>query len=279
MGCLLTEGDHLYLDRGADWQGALELLLVEVAAASEACDADRVVLRDLPADFPELDAALRESGFVPIELPASMVLEMDWKDWDELLARLSYRARRFQRRSVAPHDGSFEVELLHHGGRAPTDEEWKHLYGLYQNVKERSFDLNTFPLPESFFRTLLEDPCWEILTLTLRPECGGKPEALPQAFVACYVGPEQFVPVVPGLDYRAVDGQGAYRQLIRAVIERARERGAERVLFGMGAELEKERFGAVGVKRLLYIQSGDHYQHDVLSLLAAEAASGEQAGA
>ena len=65
-------------------------------------------------------------------------------------------------------------------------------------------------------------------------------------------------------------------ELIRAVIHRARALGAKRVLFGMGAELEKERFGAVGVESLLYVQSGDHYQHDVLSLLAAEVESGER---
>ena len=27
MGSLLTEGDHLYLDRNADWRGALDLLM------------------------------------------------------------------------------------------------------------------------------------------------------------------------------------------------------------------------------------------------------------
>ena len=44
-----------------------------------------------------------------------------------------------------------------------------------------------------------------------------------------------------------------------------------RIHFGMGSELEKSRFGARREKRVMYVQSADHYQHDVLSLVAADA--------
>ena len=43
MGSLLTEGDHLYLDRNADWKGALDLLLAAVSehARGRRCGHDR----------------------------------------------------------------------------------------------------------------------------------------------------------------------------------------------------------------------------------------------
>ena len=96
---------------------------------------------------------------------------------------------------------------------------------------------------------------------------------MPHAFVAAYVGPEQYVPALVGLDYRAVGSHGAYRQCIRHAIRMAESHGSSRVLLGMGAEQEKERFGAKRVQRSLYVQSRDHYQHDVLSLFAMDATS------
>ena len=36
MGSLLTEGDHLYLDRNADWKGALDLLMGAVSEHAKA---------------------------------------------------------------------------------------------------------------------------------------------------------------------------------------------------------------------------------------------------
>jgi 7-keto-8-aminopelargonate synthetase-like enzyme len=272
MGSLLTEGNHLYLNREASWQPAVASLLDQVAVHSEACGAASVVLRDLDSDDEELDRILRDASYSTIACPDAMVLDVTWSDWDEFLSRLSARARRFQKRYVTPRDGAFAVEVLRRGSRLPSDAELAHLYRLYRNVKERNLELNTFALPESFLPRMLEHPGWEIVTLTLKPDkkqAGG----MPHAFVAAYVGPEQYVPVVVGLDYRAVGSHGSYRQCIRQVIRRAESHRSSRILLGMGAELEKERFGAQRVKRSFYVQSRDHYQHDVLSLLAMDATS------
>ena len=272
MGSLLTEGDHLYLNREACWQPALVSLLDQVVKDSETCDAASIVLRDLDPDDEELDRVLRAAGFSAIACPDAMVLDVTWSDWDEFLSRLSKRARRSQRRYVAPFDGAFAVEILKRGARLPSDAELAHLYRLYLNVKERNLQLNTFALPARFLSLMLEHPGWEIVTLTLKPDEKSAIE-LPHAFVAAYVGPEQYVPMVAGLDYHVVGSHGSYRQCIRQVIRRAESHGSSRILMGMGAELEKERFGAMRVQRSFYVQSKDHYQHDVLSLLAMNAAA------
>ena len=90
-------------------------------------------------------------------------------------------------------------------------------------------------------------------------------------FVASYVGPEQYAPVVAGMDYRYVQSHSLYRQLLFQALRRAEAHGSKRVHFGIGTELEKLRFGAKREKRVMYVQSRDHFQHDVLSLIAAGA--------
>jgi hypothetical protein len=272
MGSLLTEGNHLYLDREASWRPALAAMLDLVAIHSEASGAASVVLRDLDRDDEELDRVLRDASYSAIPCPDAMLLDVDWSDWDEFLSRLSARARRFQKRYVTPRDGAFAVEVFHQGARLPSDAELDHLYRLYLNVKERNLELNTFALPENFLARMLEYPVWEIVTLTLKPG-GEQTFDMPHAFVAAYVGPEQYVPAIVGLDYRAVGSHGSYRQCIRQVIRRAESHGSKRISLGMGAEMEKERFGARRVRRSFYVQSLDHYQHDVLSLLAPDATS------
>ena len=96
MGSLLTEGDHLYLDRNADWKGALDLLMAAVSEDARAAGAGTIVFRDLYAADIELAEAIRERGYVKTSLPA--------------VARVRARGRR--RRGVA-------VEALGQGARAP----------------------------------------------------------------------------------------------------------------------------------------------------------------
>src|SRR3954469_20099957 len=73
MGSLLTEGDHLYLDRNADWKGALDLLMGAVSEHARLAGAGTIVLRDLHAADIELAEAIRERGYVKTSLPESLV--------------------------------------------------------------------------------------------------------------------------------------------------------------------------------------------------------------
>jgi 7-keto-8-aminopelargonate synthetase-like enzyme len=267
MGSLLTEGDHLYLNRSADWQRALAWLLDEVNGLADDCGASSIVLRDLdPADT-DLSEVLGDAGFSVVAGPDSLALEVDWRDWNEHVAGLDRKKRQFHRRHVAPHENHFSLEVLGADGRIPAAEELTHLYGLYRNVKEQSLELNTFALPGDCLSRMLSHPNWEIVTLTLKPDIDTRNSDSPHAFFAAYVGPVQYAPMIIGLDYRAVGSHSAYRQCLRQICARAQARGSERVLLGMGAALEKERFGAQRIAGALYVQSRDHYQHDVMSLL------------
>jgi 7-keto-8-aminopelargonate synthetase-like enzyme len=264
MGSPLTEGDALFLDRGADWRGALSLFLGRASELVESTGAALLVLRDLPAGDTALDAALLECGFAELPVPGSFALEIGWRSREEYLAGLSRRARRFQRRVVEPLAGVHEVDVLSAGERRP-DAFWSHLHRLYLEVWRQSFHLNTFALPENFLPRMLEHEGFEIVTLT-RPDA-----ALPEAFFAAYQAAERYVALVLGLDRRAVREHGVYRRCLALALERAEQRGARQLQLGMGAPLEKRRFGAQPIARKVWFQARDHFHADVVALLAGEA--------
>jgi hypothetical protein len=194
--------------------------------------------------------------------------ESDW------LAGLSARARAHQRREVLPWDDAYEVEFLRAGGRRPAAAELDHLYELYRNVRERGLALNTFELPRSLLSDMLEHPCWELMLLRLRPAAGGRADAPVVAFGAHFVGEGHYVPTVVGLDYDHVRAHGAYRQALRQSLLRARSLGATRMSLGMGAGLEKRRFGARAEQRCAYVQVADHYGAELLAAVEAQVLAG-----
>ena len=273
MGSLLTEGDLLYLDRGADWRGAVALLHARIEADREAAEATLVAFQDQGAPDEGWDAAMRAGGFVPTPLPESYSVETDFEDWNALTRSLSANARRHHRRKVEPFDAAWELSIIDRDRPASSREIWPHFYELYRAVQRRSLALNTFPLPEDFFERMVGHPGFEILALRLRPEFDGERDALPQIFVACYAGRTQYVPLVAGLDYRFVLTHAGYRQALKHAWLRAKARGLERVYFGMGAGLEKTRVGARPTPHRLYVQSHDHFQQDVLAMISTAPAA------
>lgn len=269
MGSPLSEGDALFLDRGGSWREALQLLMAHVSELAESAGAALVVLRDLPADDAALDAALLELGFAELPAPDSFELEIAWRSREEYLASLSRRARRFQQRRVETLAGVYETHVLRRGERRP-DAFWSHLHELYLEVWRHSFQLNTFALPEEFLPRMLEHEGFEIVTLTRRTAACGAGEPAPEAFFAAYRGDEHYVALVLGLQRRAV-AHGAYRRCLATAIERAESLGLRHVRLGMGAPLEKRRFGASEVPRKVWFQARDHFHADVIALLAGDA--------
>lgn len=265
MGALLTEGDHMYLDRERDWKQALSLLLRAAKQDQEACGARMLVFRDLDATDGELEEFLLGQGFANFAMPESLEMSIDWTTEQEYMARLSLKSRRHQRLAVRPWDDAYEVEVLPHD-LSPDDELLRHLYGLYQNVKARGLEFNTFDLPPQLFRNMLGYACWE--TVVLRPKAPG---AAPAAFFSAFIGAQHYAPIVGGLDYDYVTTQGAYRQLLKLAVRRAQHHGKQRVLLGMGAAFEKQRFGAVASPRSIFFRTEDEYPMDVLAKLFAEA--------
>ena len=71
-----------------------------------------------------------------------------------------------------------------------------------------------------------------------------RPDDDPVAFSLAHVTGRQITGVVVGLDYDYVASRASYQQLLLQALRSAHRHGAGRVLLGMGADLQKSRFGA-----------------------------------
>jgi len=266
-GSLLTEGDHLYLDRSADWRGALRLILGATRAIEDAAEAAAVVLRDLPDGDRELHDFLLGEGLVPIPVPDSWVREIDMADDEAFLASLTRKHRYHQRTRVLRFEPAYRVEVVAGGSpmaAALTTTQRDELYRLYRAVHARAHDLAVFPLPRRVIDAVLASPAWEVVLLHLPDRATG-----PVAFSVQHLTAEHVAPVFVGLDYGYVASHGAYQVLLLQAIRSAQRRGARRVLYGMSADLQKSRFGAVRDKRWAYVQATDTFNADVLAQLTA----------
>jgi hypothetical protein len=271
MGSLLTEGDHLWLDRSRDWRTALRLILQAARVEEDRVGAAAVVLRDLPEGDEELHDFLIGEGLLRIPVFDSWVREIDFATDEEFLAGLPRRHRYHQRTRVLPWEQRYRVEVVA-GGSPEADAlpapSRDHLYALYRAVHARALELNVFPLPRRLLDAVLGLPGWEIVLLHLAE----RPEA-PVAFGVQHVGASHVTPVFAGLDYAFVPTHHSYQQLLFQALRSARRHGARRVLYGMGAGLHKARFGARRERRWAYLQPTETYNADVLAHLAESASS------
>jgi 7-keto-8-aminopelargonate synthetase-like enzyme len=267
MGSLLTEGDHLYLDRSRDWRTALRMILQAARAEEDAAAAAAVVLRDLPDGDDELHAFLLGEGLLRIPVADSWVREVGFADDEGFLAGLTRKHRYHQRTRVLAWESAFEVEVLAGGGPAAAAlaaAQRDVLYDRYRAVHARAFDLSVFPLPRRLIDDVLDSPAFEVVLLRL-PELAGDGIV---AFAVQHVTGEQVAPVFVGLDYDYVATHSSYQVLLLQALRSAQRRGARLVRYGMGADLQKARFGARREKRWAYVQASETYNSDVLAHLA-----------
>jgi 7-keto-8-aminopelargonate synthetase-like enzyme len=271
MGSLLTEGDHLYLDRTRDWRTALRLILQTARREEDAAGAAGVVLRDLPDGDEELHTFLLGEGLLRMPVADSWVREHGCGTDEEFLAGLKRKHRYHQRTHVLAREPEFDVEVLAGGSPAATALPALHrdiLYARYRAVHARAVDLNVFPLPRRLIDAVLESPAFEVVVLRLadRPRSPGGEDIV--AFAVQHVTGEHVAPVFVGLDYAYMPTHSSYQVLLLQALRTAQRRGSRRVRFGMGADLHKARFGAIREKRWAYVAANETYNADVVALIA-----------
>lgn len=273
MGSQLSEGNHLYLDREGPWREALSMILEVAYQEYERAQCAVLMLRDLPANDPELDAAMLFHGLVKIPMFDSHSVEVP-HDFQAYMDGLTRRQRKHIRERI---EQSVNYQTHLYGVGAGPDagtlssSELSHLYSLYLNVARKALRLNVFHLPQEVLKAMLDSPAWEIVTLTLDPQAGGPIDGKPVAFFAAHKCDGHYAGFFCGLDYDYVYSQGAYRQLIYQTMMRAIELKMETIHLGMTADLEKLRFGSTPHQNCVYAQARDHFNAAVLQEIAAEA--------
>jgi 7-keto-8-aminopelargonate synthetase-like enzyme/predicted N-acyltransferase len=266
LGAPITRGQHLALDRAHPrWREAVRLLIAELEAAMQTHGATQMLLRDFVGEEDhELSKELYDLGFTPQPVPdVSRVEALDWADRDEYMSRLSSRYRNDLRREVLRFEHEFEVVTE----KPRTAAELRACYRLYQNVYERSLEMNVFPLPYRFFVEICESPSYDIIRLYRKDD----PDAEPIAVMFSGVDPRQYSALIVGLDYAYVRSHETYKQILFQTVMRARELGCESIDLAFTAKAVKKKVGAVASPARVYVQLLDHFNLSVIDAIARKA--------
>lgn len=261
MGSLITEGEHLFIDRNSDqWKEALIKFFEIINELQEKHDASNIMLRDFKTGDDELDAFLIENGFIKVGMPDNHFVNIDWKSNEEYETKLSSRSRKHLRQDILKHSPKYEITV----SKNPTSEEIDMWYKLYLNVKNNSLELNTFKLPYRFFENIAQQKNWEVITLKLKDEFDVRQEKSPVAVMFSYNAADNYNFMLIGLDYTFQKEYGCYRQALYQNLMRAKELNCKNVHLGFAASFEKRKLGAIAIPTVAYMQAKDHYNMSVI---------------
>lgn len=263
-GSLLTEGEHLFIDRSSCyWKDAMQLLFDRISLLQEKYNASNIVLRDFHQIDGEMESFFIDNGFFKTSMPDNHVIrEMPWSDANGFYQHLSKCSKAHFRKQVRRYADRYEV-TIEKGG---TQQDIAHWYSLYENVKNNSLDLNTFTLPKKLFTNIINDTSWEVLSLKLIPE-DEKDLKKTVAVVFSYIAGDNYIPMIIGLDYSYNKEYKIYRQALYQLVMRSKMLGKKTIHLGFSASVEKKKVGAVTYPTYAFMQTRDNYSAQALATM------------
>ncbi len=257
-GSLLTEGSHIYLHEISNFKKqAYNELYAMAAQLQKKYNASTIMLRDFMDDNSSLDKLMLENGFFKVQMPETNVhRHLIWKNEDQYLSTLSKKERYHVRSEILKNSHQFTTSIITH----PSKEQCSHWFELYKEVKQGSYKLNTFDLPERLFQEIATSHNWEALSLQL-PVNGEMKEV---AVVFNYKSGTTYNAMFIGIDRQIKTPFSIYRQALYQILKRANALNCIAVNYGFTASLEKRRLGADSHPTVAYMQSEDHFNASVI---------------
>ena len=262
MGCLFTEGQHCYLNvEHTSLQDGVKMLLDKIDLLDEKINSSMIVLRDF-IQGDALNEFFHNHGFIKVDMPESCIVEnLPWRDMEEYVSSLSARSRKHFRADIQPYEKYFDVEHLDH----PVDNQIEQFYEMYENVRLKNLDLNTFSFPKRIFYAMAQHPNWEFIVLYLKKDFSEEHVRVPLGVMFCYKNMEHsYVPSFIGLNYTYLHQYQVYRQLLYQTIKRAHSLQFKKIDFGMTAAFEKRKVGATIIPKVAYVLAKDNFTHELI---------------
>ncbi|WP_108424501.1 aminotransferase class I/II-fold pyridoxal phosphate-dependent enzyme [Flagellimonas amoyensis] len=263
LGCLFTEGDHLFLDPSHPMADkAMGRLLETMEKLEHQFGAKMTVLRDFKGNTPWHND-LYGHGFLRVQMPNSCTVDLlGQASMEAYLEQLSARNRRHFRKDVQPYLELAQTKVV---GKVTRSEllEFKRLFG---EVQSRNLGLNTFSFPDRLFEEMNQHPLWEFIVLT---PVDGPDTILGVMFCFTNLG-RVYIPAFVGMDYDHLDTFATYRQLLYRTIERAVGLGIAKIDFGMTAAFEKRKLGAIVHEKYAYLQTNDNFILEMLGVMEGQ---------
>ncbi|OFY84594.1 MAG: hypothetical protein A3F72_19315 [Bacteroidetes bacterium RIFCSPLOWO2_12_FULL_35_15] len=266
MGCFLSVGEHIYIDRSReDWKKVMMLLLDEVWKEQDRQKATVLSLRDFDANDQEMRNFFLDQSFIPVDLPDGHIIDsLDWKTTENFLTQLKGDKRHYVRKKVLEFENHYEVRIVNEA----TESELDHYYQLYKNVSDKSYEIIGFNLNRKFFENVVKHPQWELLELKLKPEYDNRPERKAVGIAISYRTQDNYCFLVTGIDYNYLEENGVYAQTLWQTIVRASQLNLKTINLGLTASQNKRKFGAKVLKNVAYIQMQDSFNAQLVSLIA-----------
>lgn len=270
-GSLLTEGEHLFIDKESElWKDAMQLLFDKIYSLQEENKSSTIVLRDFCTEDDELDTFLVDNGYFKMAMPdINVVNDLNWTSKVEFYNKLSKRSKKHFKQDVEKFEDKFEIKVETNY----SEENITYWYNLYLNVKNHSLDLNTFTLPLKVFRQMLLSNKWEVLSLTVKKQFDFIGIEKPVAVNFCYKTKDSYISVIMGLDYRYQKDYNTYRQALYQLVLRGKALGCKKINLGFSATVEKKKVNAKPVNTFAYMQTKDSYNFQVLANMAVNASN------
>lgn len=255
MGSLMTEGNHLYLDRNQkNYLGALDKLLKSVDLLKEKANANSVLFRDFREDK-KLENYFYDKGYIAVNMPNTNILEdVSFNKEYEFFESLSSRNRRHIRNDVFKTRDLTNISVTTN----LEEDELKLFYEMFLSVKKQNYSINFFDYPFELFKEMNNNPNWEFIVIK---ELNNNKII---GIVACYKTSKIYSPVLVGLDYEFNSTHKTYKHAVYNVVLRANELKISQINFGLSADTEKRKVGARQIDVKAYITVTDNYNRDEL---------------
>lgn len=263
LGCLFTEGNHLYVDENHPWKKeALNKLMQLMEGLEKSSDSMMLVLRDFN-DNQEFHNNFLGQGFVRIQMPNSCKINLNISETiEDHISNLSTRSKKHFRKDIEAYEHSLHISVMQN----LNDTQIKQVHHLYENVRKNNLGLNTFSYPLVLFENMSDDQNWEFIIIAIPKQ--------PHKIIGvmfCYKNNNKtYVPSLVGMDYDYLDSYQTYRQLLYQTIKRAIQINFRHVDLGMTASFEKRKLGASVEEKFAYIQTSDNYTLELLGLLESK---------
>ena len=259
MGCPVSIGDHLYIDKSLEnWEDGLAFFLEKLTLLYDENAANVLNIRDISKTDLPLHSTLEGQGFVKVDVFAGYEISLDGITTSkEFLAHLRSDQRRFVRQRAVDHSDQFEVRLLGSKDIHLLDD----IYQLYLNTKEKHLELNLFDCSEELFRAAFYSSNWDVLILSLRADSTNKPIGL----ALNYKTASSYNFMFAGLDYRFVESHNTYNQLLWQIVLRSIELRSTRLDLGLTTKQNKRKFGATEYSNVAFVQVKDDFNYKIIS--------------
>jgi 7-keto-8-aminopelargonate synthetase-like enzyme/predicted N-acyltransferase len=266
MGCMLSIGKHLYIDRSRkDWKDVLSLLLNEAWKEQDRQNAGVLSLRDFDTNDKELQDYFLEQSFIPLDIPDGHIIDkLNWNGKDEYLAQLTTDKRKYIKRKVLEYENRFEIRIVDNA----TANEIQHFYKLYKNVSEKNKELSVFDVNRKFFENIIKNPNWELIELKLKPEYDSRQLREAVGIVIAYRTGDNYCGLIAGIDYEFAEKNNVYPQTMWQTILRANYHKSKLLFLGYTASQNKRKFGAKVLKNTAYVQIKDSFNSQLISMIA-----------